>query len=252
MESFEIDVIDKDEEKTINLLEVFESFFNSFTSEAEEILNSDTFQNISGIAADLSQAIKGITLIKKVCSIPNIIFMNKFEKFCRGLADIPIEKRQKYLSKVGKRNFNKESVFIFTVINKIEEVDKIDFFLKLLSALLDEKITHDEYRRLIILTNSNLYSDILYLKEHITSNPVKLTTDSDYGLVAGGLLVTAGSEWFERKSEDENDTGIRFNYTMSAKKWQIYSLILIVSKKLQMRIWRYHNQYLRKMLMLCF
>ena len=60
----------------------------------------------------------------------------------------------------------------------------------------------------------------MYLEYNVTANPVALHTDSDYGLVASGLLVTVGNEWIGdfTNEDDHNDTGIRFNYTSSAKK----------------------------------
>lgn len=43
-----------------------------------------------------------------------------------------------------------------------------------------------------------------------------LDSDSDYGLASSGLLVTAGNEWVE--GMDDTDNGVRFNYTLAAKK----------------------------------
>lgn len=88
--------------------------------------------------------------------------------------------------------------------------------MKLLSAKMDGSIDDNEYRRLMILTDHTLYSDLLYLKDNITEDPIRLNTDSDYGLASSGLLVTAGNEWME--SMDAADNGVRFNYTYAAKK----------------------------------
>lgn len=48
----------------------------------------------------------------------------------------------------------------------------------------------------------------------------KFNTDSDFGLAASGLLVTAGNEFMADfgTEDDPSDTGIRFNYTAAAKK----------------------------------
>lgn len=117
---------------------------------------------------------------------------------------------------LGKEKFNKESVFVLNVINRIEENEKIDLFLRLLSAKMEGTIDDNEYHRLMILTDRTLYSDLLYLKDNITSDPVKLSSDEDYGLVASGLLVTAGNDWVE--DMDVADNGVRFNYTFAAKR----------------------------------
>ena len=81
---------------------------------------------------------------------------------------------------------------------------------------MDGFIDDNEYHRLMILTDRTLYSDLLYLKDNITEDPVKLNSDSDYGLASSGLLVAAGNEWVE--GMDDADNGVRFNYTLAAKK----------------------------------
>ena len=97
-----------------------------------------------------------------------------------------------------------------------EENEKIPLFLKILNAKMDGFIDDNEYHRLMILTDRTLYSDLLYLKDNITEDPVKLNSDSDYGLASSGLLVAAGNEWVE--GMDDADNGVRFNYTLAAKK----------------------------------
>ena len=108
---------------------------------------------------------------------------------------------------LGKEKFNKESVFVLNVINRIEENEKIPLFLKILNAKMDGFIDDNEYHRLMILTDRTLYSDLLYLKDNITEDPVKLNSDSDYGLASSGLLVAAGNEWVE--GMDDADNGVR-------------------------------------------
>ena len=142
--------------------------------------------------------------------------MKKFEKYCKGIFMIPLEKRKKYIDLLGKDKSNKESVFVLNILNRIEENEKIDFFLKLLSAKMDGVINDDEYRRFMILTDRTMQFDLLYLKDNITKNPVKLDTYSDYGLVSSGLLTTAGTVMSGELTDD--DSGIRFNYTVAAKK----------------------------------
>ena len=102
------------------------------------------------------------------------------------------------------------------VIQKIEEKEKIPFLLKLLEAQMYNIIDLTEYRRLMILVDRTLYSDLLYLKDHITADPVALHNEADYGLAASGLLVTAGNSWghFDHGA----DSDMVFNYALSAKK----------------------------------
>lgn len=206
------------------LIKFLATFAEEATDTVEEFLASDLVQDATTMATELgealSDAVKGLKLLKSVASIPSKLYLRKFEKFCRGLTQIPLEKRQKYMKTLGREKFNRESVFILNVINRIEEEDKFPLLIKLLDARTEGTITSDEYRRLTVLVDRTLYSDLLYLEHNITANPVALHTDSDYGLVASGLLVTAGNEWISDFSNegDPNDTGIRFNYTSSAKK----------------------------------
>lgn len=173
----------------------------------------DCIEQIGESAADVVGAIK---FIRRVASIPSNLFLNKFVRYCKGLTDIPLEKRQKYLRDLGKEKFNKEGAFTLNVIQKIEEEDKIPLLLKLLKAKMDHIIDDVEYRRLMILTDRTLYSDLLYLEGHITADPVALISESDYGLAASGLLVTAGNVFIDEVSPEDN--GLRFNYTLAAKK----------------------------------
>jgi len=206
------------------LIDLLATFTEKATDTAEKFLASDLVQDVAIMTAELgevlSDAVKGLKLLKSVASIPSKLYLRKFEKFCRGLVQIPLEKRQHYMKTLGREKFNHESVFILNVINRIEEEDKLPLLIKLIDARTEEIITSDEYRRLTILVDRTFYRDLLYLEHNVTADPVALRTDSDYGLVASGLLVTAGSEWINDFKNEENpsDTGIRFNYTSSAKK----------------------------------
>lgn len=199
---------------------VLETFMSEATDIIVKIMNSDAVQDgaeiLSQVSEAVSDAIKSLKAAKKIASIPTALYMNKFERYCKGLTSIPLEKRQKYMKLLGKKKFNKESVFVLNVINRIEENEKIPLFISLLNAKMDGYIDDNEYHRLMILTDRTMYNDLLYLKNNITEDPVRLNTDSDYGLVSSGLLVAGGNVWGENM--DEADNGVRFNYTLAAKK----------------------------------
>ena len=202
------------------LKDILETFMNEATDIAVQVMNSDIVQDgteiLSQVGEAVSGAIKSLKVAQKIASIPTALYMKKFGRYCKGLTTIPLEKRQKYMKLLGKEKFNKESVFVLNVINRIEENEKIPLFLKILNAKMDGFIDDNEYHRLMILTDRTLYSDLLYLKDNITEDPVKLNSDSDYGLASSGLLVAAGNEWVE--GMDDADNGVRFNYTLAAKK----------------------------------
>lgn len=207
------------------LATLFTTFVEKATYTIKEFLDSDvvldTVDLYKTFEEDLGDAIKAFKMIKAISSIPSKLYLRKFERFCKGMIEIPLDKRQKYLNILGHKKFREESYFILNVINRIEEEDKIPFLVKLLEARTENVIDSFEYRRLTILIDRTLYEDLLYLEHNITADPVALCTTSDFGLVSSGLLVTAGNEWIADPSNEDgtlNDTGVRFNYTSAAKK----------------------------------
>ncbi len=206
------------------LANLFATFFEEGTTSAAEFLESDLVRGakdvVGEIGSTLGDAIKTWKMLKAIASIPTKIYLRKFERFCRGVSDIPLGTRQKFMKMLGHEHFQRESVFILNVINRIEEEDKLPLLAKILDACTEGVITLSEFRRLTMLIDQTLYSDLEYLGQHITADPVALCTDSDYGLAASGLLVTAGNEFIADlgSDNDSSDTGIRFNYTTAAKK----------------------------------
>lgn len=169
------------------LVNYFEVFTNEATDAVEKFWASEAVQDTVAIATELGYTYQ-----------------------------IQLEKQQRYIKTLGQKKFVQESVFILNIINRIEEEDKFPLLIKLLDAQCGGDISEKEYRRLIVMVDRTLYSDLLYLGHSITADPVALRTDSDYGLANSGLLVTAGSDWLT--TEDLiDDTSIHFNYTLSAK-----------------------------------
>lgn len=206
------------------LANLFATFFEEGMTSAAEFLESDLVQDtkevVGEIGSTLGDAIKAWKMLKSVASIPTKIYLRKFECFCRGVSNIPLETRQKFMKTLGHEHFQRESIFILNVVNRIEEEDKLPLLAKILDACTEGVIPLAEFRRLTMLIDRTLYNDLEYLGQNITADPVILRTDSDYGLVASGLLVTAGNEFIADfgSDDDPSDTGIRFNYTTAAKK----------------------------------
>lgn len=211
---------------------LLETFVEDATDSVETFLTSDLVQDAAAMTAELGEslgeAVKTLKLLKSLASIPSKLYLRKFEQFCKGVYEIPLEKRRKFIEKLGRERFNQESVFILNIINRIEEEDKLPFLTRILEARIEGVIDSAEYRRLTVLVDRTLYSDLLYLEHNITADPVALRTESDFGLVASGLLVTAGNDWMGDFSDedDPDDTGMRFNYTAAAKKlaWILYGV----------------------------
>ena len=188
-----------------------ETVINVFTSNEAAVI----WETVTEVSADLEKASKVITVIKKAASIPDKLFMNKMEKYCRGLIEIPANKREKYAAKVGKPGLNKDSVFILGVLNKIEELSKIKILLTLFEAKMDGLIDDETYRRLMLLVDRTMYSDLLYLKTNITDDPIVIENDAEQGLLANGWLYYYGQTW----GTATEDSQLVYNYTNIAKQF---------------------------------
>lgn len=188
-----------------------ETVINVFTSNEAAVI----WETVTEVSADLVKASKVITVIKKAASIPDKLFMNKMEKYCRGLIEIPANKREKYAAKVGKPGLNKDSVFILGVLNKIEELSKIKILLTLFEAKMDGLIDDETYRRLMLLVDRTMYSDLLYLKANITDDPIVIENDAEQGLLANGWLYYYGQTW----GTATEDSQLVYNYTNIAKQF---------------------------------
>lgn len=192
--------MDNNKEQSIitldSIINSVDVWFEQGTETVKTYLSSGDFVDMvefaKDVGKDLTTAIKVFSLIKKSFSIPDKWFMKKLEKYCQGLADIPLEKRTRYLKKVGKASLNKDSVFIIGVLNKIEELSKIDMLLKLFEAKIDNIIDDVMYRRLSLLVDKTMYSDLLYLKNNITENCIQINNYEEESLLSGGWLIFAG------------------------------------------------------------
>lgn len=138
--------------------EFFTSVFELAESSYEAVINSAFFENtvsvikrIDDSAEELSKIYKGI---KTVASIPDRLFLRKFERLCLGIGKIPENKRKKYIQKITRKRFNKDSVFILDVINKVEDLEKID---------------DDRFRRYVIMTVNTMLQDLKYMSNCISN-----------------------------------------------------------------------------------
>ena len=184
-----------------------------------EFISSDDFSDllaeIKELGAELSKAIKVVKIIRKSASIPDKLFMHKMERYCAGLVSIPSSKREKYAAKVGKKSLNKDSVFILGVLNKIEELSKIDILVRLFEAKMDEEIDDQTYRRMMLQVDRTMYSDILFLKDNICDDLIKIASVEEENLLATGWLICAGIGIGTATEEGGN----LYSYTQTAKQF---------------------------------
>ena len=182
-------------------------------------ISSDDFSDLLAekkeLGAELSKAIKVVKIIRKSASIPDKLFMHKMERYCAGLVSIPSSKREKYAAKVGKKSLNKDSVFILGVLNKIEELSKIDILVRLFEAKMDEEIDDQTYRRMMLQVDRTMYSDILFLKDNICDDLIKIASVEEENLLATGWLIFAGIGIGTATEEGGN----LYSYTQTAKQF---------------------------------
>ena len=176
---------------------------------------SDLLAEIKELGAELSKAIKVVKIIRKSASIPDKLFMHKMERYCAGLVSIPSSKREKYAARVGKKSLNKDSVFILGVLNKIEELSKIDILVRLFEAKMDEEIDDQTYRRMMLQVDRTMYSDILFLKDNICDDLIKIASVEEENLLATGWLIFAGISIGTATEEGGN----LYSYTQTAKQF---------------------------------
>ena len=126
------------------MLRILKGFMTDMETDLSAFLESDNLQDAKAIAdianESISETITLFKAIRNIASIPSQLFLHKFEHYCKGLGNIPKEKREKYIQMLGKEKFNREGVFVLNIINRIEENDKIDFLLRLLESKLDGEI----------------------------------------------------------------------------------------------------------------
>ena len=188
-------------------------------AEINKIIDSADLKDAIDVAGNLGEELAdAITVFKKiraVASIPDMLFIAKVERYCAGLFSIPPEQREKYVGKVGKASLNKDSAFILGVLNKIEELEKVDILVKLFEAKVFEKIDDRTYRRMMLQVDRTMYSDILFLKNNICNEGIRISSydDEAANLLSTGWLTLDGLYW---GSADEVG-GYRYKYTRTAK-----------------------------------
>lgn len=215
-----------EEENRINeLLQAMNTIIEQATDGFMEIVQSEQAQTALEVGGQVLDGFSTISNVvglfkatRKIWNIPTNLYLNKLEQYCRGVSEIPIEKRKKYIELVGSEKINKDNIFVLNMVNRVEETEKIEFFVTLWTAKLDQVIDDSEYRRLMILVDRTLYSDLLYMRDHITEDPVPLKTTSDFGLVSSGILISAGLGVGEFGEETFDAGTMLFNYSLPAKR----------------------------------
>jgi len=200
------------------------TFFCNAKESVKHFLGNDQVQAVLSTGEDLAGALSFIRIIRIGASIPTKIFMKKYEKFINGITNIPFKTREKYFEKVGKSGLNKDSVFILNMLNRVEDLSKIDIFLSLFRAKIEEIIDDNTYRRLTLMVDRTMYSDLLFLKDHIKIGAFKIATCEEEALFSSGFILFTGIGWGTMTEEGGN----LYEYSNTAK--QICKIVFDVNK----------------------
>lgn len=212
LETEENDILGELNEFFLSVFELTKSAYDTVVDSAFFNKAIDTVEELDAEAEKLSKIYKGI---KVVASIPDRLFLRKFERLCLGIENIPENKRQKYMQKISKKKFNKETSFILDVINKAEDLDKMDIFSLLWEAKIDEKLNDDKFRRYVIMTANTMLQDLKFMSQNITNNSFYITSMEEEGLVSQGWIIYAGLGM----GTAEHSGGNLYEYTAAAKEY---------------------------------
>lgn len=194
------------------LVSTFEIVVKGITDNKRALFDNEILEDVVTLAGQVAETLEGavkiINTAKLVSSIPSKLFLLKVERYCRLCAEIPIDKRNKYIEKIGSKEFNKESVRILNIINRIDEMKKIDIMVKIYAARVNEEIDYPTFFRLLKIVDIALYEDLLYMKDNFTEEVIDVQNGYEEGLIQSGLLIGGGPFW--------NAIG-KYTYSSSAK-----------------------------------
>ena len=200
------------------LVSAFEALVKGITNDGRALFDNESFEAFLDLGGQIVDTVEGaaniIKYAKMISSIPSKMFLVKVERYCRLCTEIPIEKRNKYIEKIGSKEFNKESVRILNIINHIDEMKKIDIIVKIYAARVNEEIDYPTFFRLLKIIDNVLYEDLIYMKENFDEkHTIRIINGFEEGLASAGLLISLGAVL----------NGPGYKYTISAK--QIYNIV---------------------------
>lgn len=159
------------------------------------ILKGDDVQN-------LIFSTKPIKMLKALISVPDILLMRKVERFCKGLQSLSEIDRDRYARRIGKLTSEREHVFLLNVINKTEEEEKLVFLANVFVARTVCNLDEKNYRRLMLMIESTMFDDLVFLLKNYKKGPVTMETSEALGLLSEGWVVYGAQTWGTIGSED--------------------------------------------------
>ncbi len=203
-----------------NLIEIIEFVLEKADELDEHIPFEDAikikYDMLNALGECSSDAIGSLKLVKEVLSIPDKMFMKKFEVFCTDISAIPLEKRKRYLERIGKEKLNKESVFLLDAINKVEDFSKFSIYKKLFESRIDDKID-DMFHRYMFKVEMTTAGDLEYMRTDIKNDNFYLNNYYLESLMSNGWIIYSGEAWVT--GEIAHVDNKLYKYSDSAKKF---------------------------------
>lgn len=134
----------------------------------------------------------GLTMIG--IGIRDRIFMKKILNFLYELKDIPVKKREEFVSKINSEQeySGKVGETILVIIDKLDDIKKAELIGKLFCYAVNEKIDYDTFHRLSIIIERCFLKDLQKLRTFYNGNKSQIEDFDKHQLYNLGLLKNIG------------------------------------------------------------
>ena len=189
--------------------EVVESFQNSFESD-----NSvDMAVNVADLAIDKfieSDAVNGVPVVgllnatyKIYKNVQAYRLAKKVYLFLYHTNEIEVEKKRKFVEEYIESNQEEGIDALLSVIDLLDNLNKVGIMANLLKAKIDGEITIYEFNRLIACLQRIPYSDIHKLNDYVEDHYEPGVTD---------ILYTAGVLFLSHEDFENNTNEYKLNH----------------------------------------
>ena len=178
------------------------------------------YENLNGLVADVadlgidqfinSDIVNSVPVIRLLNSIYNVYkniqtyrLARKMYLFLYHTREIPVEKKQRFMKEFLESNKEEGVDALLSVIDKLDNLNKINIIANLLKAKVDERITIKEFNRLVACLGRIPYSDLTSIKDY---------EDDYYEPGVTEVLYTAGLLFLSSEDFENNTNLYKLNY----------------------------------------
>lgn len=95
------------------------------------------------------------------------------------------------------------AIRLFTLVDKIDSIIKIEYLIHAGEALLAGMITREDYYRIGMAIQDTLLEDLFYLKKHATTPNTLSGSNAVHALVKVGAMISAGVDG-DKEAEEQD------------------------------------------------